>query len=235
MPYSPQPPIATSKLISLVLLVLLSLSMAMPSWADDWTLRGNAAWIDPSAEENGADFDGDPGIQLSIERRLSSRWGVEVGALHGESIAAYESRVGDFVIEERSELDVAALTAGVNFHLAPGRRVDLYGGPLLAYFDFGDLAITSIRDYTGPECCFERLEILAEVEPSDELAWGGQIGADIQLGQGAWGLNFSARYLRTTFDTRFELEPTPGFDDDEANGEIDYEPLILGAGFRFRF
>ncbi|MEM9598147.1 MAG: OmpW family outer membrane protein [Acidobacteriota bacterium] len=196
--------------------------------AEDWTLRGGAAWIDPSIDTAGIDFDsdGDLGFQASIERRFSPLLGVEIGALHGESSFSYESDVlTDVRFRQESEFDLTALTAGLNFHLKPGRNVDLYFGPLLAYIDFGDIQVTDQRLIDG----VVDSELSTEGESTDEFAWGAQIGADIGFSDGPWGLNLSAKYLDSSFDV------SPKNIQDAPSTEIEFDPWILGMGFSYRF
>ncbi|MEO1368344.1 MAG: outer membrane beta-barrel protein [Acidobacteriota bacterium] len=224
-PTAPLPVIPTSsrRLASLASAMAALLYAAAPAAADDdpWRLRvnANATWV--GIDEDDIQTGGELGVSVSAERRFSPLLGLEFGVLYGESSSSFTPDVlQDVFIRQESEVDFTALTAALNFHVTPGRSVDLYLGPVVALFDFGDAAITDARTLTGlPTQVLSRFS-----DGSEELALGAQVGADIGFGTGPWSLNVSAKY----FDTSYELEAFEGF-------EVDFEPVIVGVGFSYRF
>ncbi|MEO1085645.1 MAG: outer membrane beta-barrel protein, partial [Acidobacteriota bacterium] len=191
---------------------------------EPWRLRGNATWVDPSVgiSDDELQSDGELGASVSVERRLTPLVGLEIGALYGESFSSQRTAILDGVFFQQDyEVDFTALTAALNFHLTPGRKVDLYLGPMIALIDFSDTEITDFRRDSSGLFSF----ISGRFGSSEELALGAQIGADIGLGTGPWSLNLSAKYLETSYDVDFS----------EGSVEIDFDPLILGVGFSYRF
>ncbi|MEM8995529.1 MAG: outer membrane beta-barrel protein [Acidobacteriota bacterium] len=219
----PAPPKSNAGLFGLASAMAALLYAAAPAVAEDdpWRLRANvnAAWV--GIDEEDLQTGGELGLSVSAERRFSPLLGLEFGALYGESSSSFSSDVlGTVFFRRDSEVDFTALTAALNFHLTPGRSVDFYLGPVVALIDFGDTVITEVRSGSGvPTQIANTLS-----DGSEELALGAQVGADIAFGAGPWSLNVSAKY----FDTSYELEAFEGF-------EVDFEPLIVGVGFSYRF
>ncbi|MEM1181472.1 MAG: OmpW family outer membrane protein [Acidobacteriota bacterium] len=209
------------------LAVVALAAVAWPAAADDdpWRLRGGAAWVDASVGFGSNDFesDGDLGAQVSVERMFAPRMGLEIGAMVGESSSDFTTEIfpGAF-FSEGLDIDFSALTAALNFHFSPGRAVDLYVGPLVAFLDFGDTRLEDRRRIPGTT-----EQVLAlDLDGSEEFALGAQVGADFGLGDGPWALNVSAKYFETEF---------AGTDERGREFDIDFEPLILGFGFSYRF
>ncbi|MEM1181473.1 MAG: outer membrane beta-barrel protein [Acidobacteriota bacterium] len=192
---------------------------------DPWRLRFGAAWIDPSVGLLGDDLesDGDLGANASVERLITPRMGFELGAMVGDSSSDFSSEVLLGVLfSQELDIDFQALTGALNFHLTPGRPVDLYVGPLVAFIDFGDTFIEDRRSIIG----LPDQVSAADLDGSEEFALGAQAGADFGFGGGPWALNVSAKY----FETEFQAS------DGEGNSlDIDFDPLILGFGFSYRF
>ena len=84
------------------------------------------------------------------------------------------------------ELRYRQLTAGLNFHLTPNRRVDLFLGPLVGFVGYGG-------DF------------------DDDLAWGVNLGVDVPL-PWRWYFTGGARYLKSSAEapaSGLDLEVDP--------------------------
>ena len=196
---------------------------ADPGGAQDWWLRVDGVWVEPGVQQNDGDFDveGEAGVSVALERRISPRLGVELGALRTSSSFGLSSQVLDnlFFSTDR-ETDIDLFTLGLNVHLLPNSDTNLYIGPILGYFNYRDIIFrdTLITDQTIRT-------LSGEAEDDEDFALGAQIGADIPLGDSRWGLHLSARY----FDS--ELEVAVG----EDSVTYDFEPVIVGVGFSWSF
>ena len=210
-----------------VLLLTMILLASVPASAaeEGWLLRFGGAWVQPDIgledDESGLlriDEDSSVGLQLSLERRFSSRLGVELGVTRADSEFSIESDIlPGFEIRNTAEVDFFAWSAGLNVHLTPNGPVDLYVGPLAVYTDFDDLEFTTT---TGTST------VSGTVGGSGELAFGAQVGLDYDFGGGPWALNVAARYI----DTDLELG-----DDADSGSELSFDPLMFNFGFGFRF
>ncbi len=210
-------------------LTVLLLALPAPASAEDdnWQLRVSAVWLDPDVSFTDIDSDGsrvaasadkDIGFGLALERRFSSRLGVEIGALFSEPDVVLDADLGGGLQFTASDsVSFTAITAGLNVHLTPDRAVDLYVGPLLAHVLFGDVGL---RAQIAGE------SLAQDFSSNDDFALGAQIGADIAFGGGPWSLNLAAKYL----DTSLEITDGEGEETD-----LGFEPLILSVGFGYRF
>ena len=213
-----------------ILFPLLTLAlMAAPADAQDdrWQLRVGAVWVDPDVDfrivndENDrfrAGADSAVGLGVALERRLSPRVGFELGALAAEPDLTLDADLTDGLHFRVSDgVRMTALTAGLNVHLTPDKPVDLYAGPLLGYVRFGD---AGFRVQVGGQTQAE------DFRSGEDFAFGAQIGADIAFGNSPWSINLAAKYLDAS------LEVT---DDEGDRTDLGFDPLILSAGFGYRF
>lgn len=162
---------------------------------------------------------------FGYERRFTNRLGLEVATwlakhdVDGRVQGTYwllDSGTG-MLIETGSidvtdtfgEVNVMPLSVGLNVHLIPKSRVDLYVGPTLDYVFYGDFKVEG-----------ESLSI------DDDVTWGAVLGLDIPLGDKGWMLTGAARYLDT------EAEPT---DMGPGDAPLDVKPWIvqISAGYHF--
>ncbi len=109
------------------------------------------------------------------------------------------------------------LSLGLDVHLTPGRRADLYLGPVLAYVLYSDPT-------------FRALDETLRVSIDDDFAWGGVVGLDVPFGDRGWHFSGSIRYLRA------EADATARDDEGEAGtASLDFDPLAVAVGFGYRF
>ncbi len=217
-------------LLSLILTLALAVPAATAEAQDDdkWQLRFGGAWVDREARL-GASSEGVPvevgtdgalGFGAALERRLNRRLGLELGILLADPDVNLDTSRGLGVsrLGAGAGVDMRSITLGLNVHLTPDKAVDLYVGPLLANVSYGDLRFAGQVDQ-------EPFDV--RVSSSDEFTFGAQVGADIRLGASRWSINLLARYLDSSLDVASGEE--------QVVRQLDYDPLILGAGIGFRF
>lgn len=197
-----------------------------------WTVRGFGAWLDTSGEplvfrsidpfppvgESTFTLGDGEGIGLSLEYRITRRFGVEALGLTADLEGEYRSTfidppIPEQVVTQNVEAEIYGL--GLNLHLMPGRRIDVYLGPILAFVEYGEFRALVV---TG-----EATTGTAFIESSDDTALGATLGADLFLGSsGRWALSGAVRQLWSRFreDSFFEIET---------------DPLIATAGVAYRF
>lgn len=189
-----------------------------------WQLRMRGTVVDSDQRFSIMDSDGTEviaggnaglGAGIALEYRFTEHLGVELGASFAE-VPEFESdrtsSDGRTVIGDGPSF--APLTAALNIHLSPDRRADVYFAPTVAFIEFGDFDLEidgQTRSY----------------EVDNELAFGGTVGVDVQLGDSAWAINGAVTYL----DTDMEITDT-------ATGdviELSFDPLMFQAGVTFSF
>jgi hypothetical protein len=109
--------------------------------------------------------------------------------------------IPDYVLVEE-ELANVAVTLGINYHLAPGGRWDLWAGPILVWsmwdeYDFSDVRIdvtASLESLLKGEVDQFDLAGTAEIAPESALTFGAMIGGRLDLWRG-WCLLGQLRYF----------------------------------------
>jgi outer membrane protein W len=212
--------------LSFFTLITILLSQAAVAADEGWQLRIAGAWINPDlsfseTDEYGdqvmVDSDSSIGFGIGLERRLTSRVGVELGLLSGSQDISLrvEAATGEQASLSNG-LSFRPIYLGLNLHLTPDKPVDLYLGPMIAYASYGDLNFVLTPD--------QRLDVSID----SDWAWGLNLGADIGLGDGPWSLGVAVKYLET------ELRATEE-DDDGGNESLAYDPIIFSIGVGYRF
>lgn len=163
---------------------------------------------------------------LGYERRFTDLLGLEFtvwsadhdvdGRLQGTAWLL-DSNTGELisvasldVTEKVGKVSVTPLTAGLNFHLTPRSRADVYLGPFVSYVLYGDFEV----------------EGADSMAIDDDFAFGGVVGVDIRLGSGGWILTGAGRYLDTSASPK---DLGPGDD------PLDVKPWVVqvSAGVKF--
>ncbi|MEM7355145.1 MAG: OmpW family outer membrane protein [Acidobacteriota bacterium] len=209
------------------LFAVLLLALAPAALAEEdskWHLRLFAANVnaDLNADDLDSDTtledDADTGLGISLERRLSHRLGLEIGALAtSPDIGFRQVQQDDFLIVADDGLRLTPIYAALNIHFTRGRKVDFYAGPMLAYVLYDEVVLDAGNG------------LVAELDPDNDFAIGANVGLDVGLGKGRWTFGASAKYLDTTFDSIV----VGGDPDDDVS--VDVDPLILSLGFGYRF
>ena len=185
-----------------------------------WRLRLNAFYLDSSA---GLDYvrdtdrltnsgsDTGVGGGINAEYRFSSLVGLEFGVLAGTEV--------DYGLSD--SVSMSATCAGVNFHFATNRKADVYAGPLVAVVQYSDFSAGPLFVLPGSPSP-PRIRVRLDTD----YALGANLGVDLPLGEGNWLFNANARYLVT----KMAAETSSGVHD-----VVNYDPLMLGFGFGYRF
>ena len=174
-------------------------------------------------ENQSVALDAGDGIGLGLEYLVNPRIGIEGAVLYGEADGNLNhDRDEVFPIErvwaeDDDDVSFRLYTVGVNFHLTPDRRADLYIGPFLGFSQYSDGRF----DVPGR---------WIDVAFDDDFGVGAQIGVDILFKEGGrWGFNSALRYLQSSVEV--DNLRSAVFDD----RELDLDPLFFSAGLSFRF
>lgn len=213
-------------LMSYVAMAIVVLTMVTPPAVGEekgWSLRANFYWVDPDGRSSEVEPDGvrvvtdassSFGFGVTAEYRFSRRLGTEFGFL-GASAVDFEVRQqlpSGPVITFIDTTTFVPYFAGLNLHLTPGKKTDVYIGALLAYVTYSDLRITappgSVR-----------------VGLDRDIAPGFLVGLDVPAKDKSWFFNASVRYMIADFSTTLE----------GTRESVDFDPLIVGVGFGYRF
>lgn len=222
-------------------IVALALVWVMPAAAapateseEGWRLRINGYWVDTnevrvdqratghrSQVENSAAAGGG----INGEYRFSPRLGIELGLLGGaETDYSVGFEQGSVVATNTMAFDAAYV--GLNVHLTPGKKADLYAGPLVAYVTYSDIFVgVAGAPFRSPE-----ILVPVSVRFDDEIALGINLGVDVPISQHHWFFNANAKYLAASPDTN--LEATGVF---ALRDSASIDPLMVGVGFGYRF
>jgi len=227
--------------------------------APRWSVTAGAVSVDANFENPELDLpagvalasdESDTGFALGVRYRFTRRLEAELGYVDGgDSTFDLQAQVLQQSLRVRSRVGLEAVTAGLGIHLTPGRRAEVYAGPLLALLLVGDIEPTldlrvdpsalplpvPLPVLLGllPELPIDPAALLdgpldlslrlPGVDVDDELAVGATVGVDVALGDGdRWLLNAAVRYLDSSLEGPLGVE-------------LDLEPLLLGAGISYRF
>lgn len=168
-----------------------------------------------AAQRNSIDLTSPDGFGASLEFLPTKRFGIEGGVLIGEASSLFVVDLPDQWGMADDEVDLTIFTLGVNFHLTPDRRADVYIGPFLGWVQYDDAE-------------FNTLGRTFEYDYDDDFGFGAQIGVDVLFRrEGRWGFTSALRYLQSSAELT-----GPGIADEI---ELDLDPLLFSAGISFRF
>jgi len=159
--------------------------------------------------------DAEFGFGIDFEYRASRRLGIDFGVLTAspELDVVYDEAP---VITATAKPRITPIYAGLNVHLTPDSRFDLFIGPVLAYVV-----------YSGFDLVVDPAFLTEEGFVSEnDLGVGVNLGLDVRLGDGGWLLTAAFKYLDTT------LEASPP---DEVAGWTAIDPKIFSIGVGYRF
>ena len=231
-------PLQRHSILLIGLACLTALSTASPTSAADgqWHLRAHAAWVSPELSWQMSPAPGDLvrvdadsawGLGISGEYRASDLLGVELGILRSSPDVniQVDDAVLDVTVRASDGLTMTPVSLGLNFHLTPTRRFDLYLGPYLAYVLYGDLEwrVNETIVVGGVPVEFDQS---LRMSIANDLAYGAVAGADIPLGPEGWYFSGTLKYLAT------ELDSTDPEGDSET---LSLDPFIVAVGFRYSF
>ena len=187
-----------------------------------WIVRGYGARIDaggsPYRESSGPldfperskiEIGNGSGFGLGLEYLFMPRLGVELSALSGNLDAHYElDRAEGWGMTTR-DLGFTPLSLGLNYHLTPERRVDVYLGAFVSQAHFDSVTFRALGD-------------TRKVSFDSDTAAGIAAGADVPFtADSAWMLSLGLRYMPSDAASQ-------GF-------KLEIDPLITFAGIGYRF
>lgn len=179
-----------------------------------WSVEAFGAFFSPSGGSFPAgdatytlDEDG-TGFGLAVNLRLARSWSVEAGALFVD--LDNDFRLG--TLADTETMGVEMFWGGVDWHFAPGARLD----PTLGVF----VAETSYEDVIFLTEAGRRDKFSFD----DDYGFGLKVGIDLPLGRsGNWYLTAEARYLQTILEGEV------------AGQDLDLDPVLVAVGFGYRF
>lgn len=213
-------------------------STTLPAAAGDgqWHLRAHAAWVHPDLDWQMSPEPGEVvrvnaddawGLGITGEYQVSELLGVDLGIMRAVPDVNLHVE-GAFLgasIGASDGLTMTPLSLGLNFHLTPGQRYDLYLGPFLAYVLYSDLEwrVNETLDVDGVLVVIDET---LRMSVANDLAYGAVAGADIPIGFRGWYLSGTLRYMAT------ELDVTSPEGDSE---NLSLDPIIVTLGVRYSF
>ena len=223
-----------------LLLLIAALTVLIPRSGDAkslWHLRAFGVWLEPDLDYQGPTGDdevdilataaGSFGLGISAEYQFTERLGVELGILRAtpKITLDYAFRDLGLQLQTSDNLAMTPISLGLDIHLLPEKRLDVYLAPVLAYVWNSDLdfVVDQTFEIEGQPI---RIRDEARVNVSNDVAYGATLGVDIPFSARPWAVATSLRYLAT------ELEAT----DPEGEGiRPDFNTSIVTVGLRYSF
>ncbi len=175
---------------------------------DDITLAQDRIRPDGASERSVLTLDKGQGVGAGLEYHFNDRVGLEASILYAVLDSKLFFDIGSDWAEGNADADLLSVVIGPNFHLTPGKKVDLYIGPFIGFADLGDVSFN----------------VLGETQRRDfdtDTVIGAQLGLDVPFGAGDWAAHFGARYMDLSA---------------EVNGvDIDIDPLGVEVGLAYKF
>lgn len=223
---------------------LSALLLPVASFADDWNLRVLGQWVTTSENDFGQLEEG-AGVYLGLERRLSQRWGVELGLgwnqLEGTVSQSFDSELIDVESRFDSEIEWLPLSLAGNFHLTPEANFDLYVAGRLGWAFFDDFRASAYQaiDF-GPPTGLVTSQGTFDLAADDAFFYGIRLGFDHPFGTSGWAVSATADWTRMELELHRDLGPTqPDLDDPlpgpSAPALLDLDPVTVGVGVSKRW
>jgi len=214
---------ASPLLLTTLGVALATLPVTASAEEDPWRIRvsglsmnptGDTVVVPDTGERIPYDAGNGYGFGIDLEYRASRHFGIDFGILTATPVIdVLIDEVG--VISASAQPRITPIYAGLNVHLTPDSRFDLYIGPVLAYVIYSSFDLV-VDPWFLTEGFVTR----------NDFGIGVNLGFDIRLGDGGWLLTAAFKYLDTT------LEASPP---DESIGRTDIDPMIFSVGVGYRF
>ena len=218
---------ATRKLRTILGATLLCGMLASPAIAEDgtgWRLRFDLAFFDTTGSNGvvvvdgtvvSAGLDWGSGAGVRAEYRMNERLGVEIGVLGAASVDT-SVEAGPGVTTTSVELNAfTPWTAGLNVHLIPDQRLDLYAGVMAAWVRYSDVDVVTQVGST-----------YTSVSADNDFGPGAILGLDVPIGEmGRWVFQANLRYIQTSVSS----------DRSGYRADFDVNPTIFSIGFGYRW
>jgi outer membrane protein W len=144
------------------------------------------------------------GLQVSFERMVTDRIGVEPTIWStSHDVEVSDAMVPDF---DLGEIDLFAVAVNVNYRVLERDRVELFVGPTVGYAFWGDLE-TGLGDFSA----------------DDEFVYGVNLGLDVPVGGGKWGVSGALGYLFSEIGL------------EGSGSDLGVDPFQLKLGLSYRF
>ena len=200
---------------------LVTPALAAADVNSGWRLRVSVASIDFDsrlASRSGYGIDVGAAVGVNGEYRFNRRLGLDLGAFAGGGVdvAGHRSWIGWAEYNVYDTMSLTGMTAGLDVHLTPDSRVDLYVCPMVAVLQFGGLVFE-----TGPS------RVATAVDFDEDLAVGASLGLGVPFGdRSSWSFNAHLTHLESTLN---------GGDRRGVRIDEDYDATMFGVGFGYRF
>lgn len=206
--------------ISIAALCLVALASSSQAADGDWRVHAGLFYVDPdisagSGTDASLDADEDLGLRLGISRQFHPRWSwaVEIGSAATELGVSFPADGGTVRVSD--DLNMLPITAGFDWHLTPGKRVDFFIGARLAFVRYDSLVLE--LDELGRQ----------GFDIDDDLGWSLLAGLDVPFGERGWSLHTVIGHLDTAAEV---VNRTDG-----ARAELELDPFYLSLGVGYRF
>ncbi len=192
-----------------------------------WSLRFYLAAVDfnQTSSEPGAPGGGDSwdinyggGVGFNAEYRFSRHLGIDLGVLAGAGvdIAARTVEVGQTTSVVYDTVSFTPVTTGLDIHLTPEARVDVYLCPTLAWVRYGGMTVTADS----------AVGTTTEVDFDDDLAAALALGLGVPFGNEHWSLQANVTYMDGSMS---------GSARNGTRLDRDYDMTLFKVGFGYRF
>lgn len=166
----------------------------------------------PSGELFRFSVDSGPGVALEVEKRLKSRFGLELTISRARLDSEIELAAAGGLLNDAEESAFDLFGLGANYHFEPARKTDVHVGLFAAMITFDDVVFLT------------ELGRRDKLVFDDDVGFGLKIGLQRSLGQSErWATSLSLRYLRAILEGE-----TAGQD-----SALDPVVLAIGVGYRF--
>lgn len=236
---------SSRSILGVLVVLTLALGLGGPALAQsgDWQFRLMGQWVTGSGDDvfvSGGLDDG-VGVYLGLERRITDRWGVELGVGWSELEGSEQFGIDFLGLSARASVEASAdwvpVSLAANFHLTPQREFDLYVAGRVGWAVFDDVEVVTDFEFDfGP---FPGPPIIVPDEPEsfrysaeDTVFYGLRFGGDWPVGDGGWHLTgaLDVTFLELEFNS--EARDELGFPIDVTT---DLDPVSVGFGVSKRW
>ena len=175
----------------------------------------------PCALDSAYGYDDGYGFGVSLERRLSDRFGLELRGVYSRLDDDLWLGANGLHVAESDQRTLWDVSIGLNVHLNPYGSVDWYVGPFVGY-----------GDVEGDESLAVGSSLEHDVE--GDVSWGAQAGVDWPLGSSPWSAHLAARYTRLAVDVVQRFTSSAG-ERSEQPLSVDLDPITVELGVAYRF
>lgn len=207
--------------LAVLVLAWPAAAMAAAPVEPGWRIRVSLSTIDfdsSLAGSSGYGIDIGGAVGINGEYRFNRRLGLDLGAFAGGGVdvVGHRSWIGWAEYDIYDTMSVSGITAGLDIHLTPDSRVDLYVCPMVAVMQFGGLWFETRDHHLG-----------AAIDFDEDLAVGAGLGLGVPFGEHSrWSFNASLTHLESTLN---------GGDRNGLRLDESYDATLFGLGFGYRF